>query len=495
MAFTRAQARTLCANNAEVGLTIDDPRLDVRIDEAMRRLIRHYNSFVRREEYESNPITFVANSDPLQLDCPDSLKMVVLATWREENNAVAAAADLENRAYGLLDQDTVQAFEVNSKNTFKAWAAGTANCRNWYTGKVGLDTAGGLALSATKLKRYVSRAATWLYQKQYEYMLIERNRVRTSVPTLSVQPSNDTDVFNPVLDYEAVRLVIQAFALEGVSTSNEQLGAQNQGAQLAGQYYQEAIGLIYRKMDADLEALRHGTYTTALGTMTSNTFGFTRAQLALELPDGLKYSDIEMGRLVNSAERRLVESGKWKNAIADFEVTIADNGETDMPPEVETVLGATICDRPTLIRGRWYQVVQGGPGRVKWDNRGKVRELLIDRGEFIVSGHPVRRYFVNGCPANASLTVTAKRRFATKSADGDVMQIGHYSAVKAAAQCLKHEGFLSKEDRDPGLASYYWGLAQSILAAELAEYTGDSATPDMPVQTEGFGAGEMDCPL
>lgn len=491
MSLTRATARTLCAANAQTGLVSTDPRLDVQIDQAMARLIRHYNAFTRQEEYFHAPIVFAAASDPLQIDAPDSLKLVVLALWREENGRFEEAGALENRAYGLLDQDTVQAWEASNRDTYITAVASTAYTRTWYAARLGLDTTGGLSTSPVKLKRHVSRAADWIYQKVYEYQLLERNRVHAAAPTLATQPAvgSDSTVFSPVIDYETMRLVVQAMTLQGYQTMDPN------SQQIASGLLGQAASLISRRLDAELEALRHGTYTTALGALTSNTFGYFKAQLALELPMGLKLSDSEMGRLTNSAERRLVECGKWKNAIADFEVTIGTDGETDMPTEVEVVLGATICNQPTLIKGRWYEVVEGGPGRVKEDRKA-VTGLLVDRGEFMVSNVPVRRYYVAACQPDNTLLVRAKRRFATKSADADVMQIKNFGAVKAAAQSLIHEGFAGSEIagvpvRDPALAGFYWKTALGILAAELTEFVGEASQGSMPVQTIGFGAGEI----
>lgn len=491
MSLSRATARTLCAANAQTGLVSTDPRLDVQIDQAMARLVRHYNAFTRQEEYFHSPITFTAASDPLQIDAPDALKLMVLALWREENGRIDEAGALENRAYGLLDQDTTQAWEQTNRDAYLTNAASTAYTRSWYVARLGLDTVGGLSTSPAKLKRIVTRSADWIYQKIYEYQLIERNRVHGAAPTLATQPAQNADstAFAPVIDYETMRLVAQAITLQGYHPEDP-----NQ-QQIASAFLTQAAQLITRRLDAELEALRHGTYTTALGALTSNTFGYFKAQLALELPMGLKLSDSEMGRLVNSAERRLIECGKWKNAIADFEVTIGTNGETDMPTEVEVVLGATICDQPTLVKGRWYEVVEGGPGRVREDRKA-VTGLLVDRGEFIVSNVPVRRYYVAACQPDNTLMVRAKRRFATKSVDADVMQIKNFGAVKAAAQCLIHEGFAGSEIagvpvRDPALAGFYWSIAKKILSDELTEFVGEASQGSMPVQTIGFGAGEI----
>lgn len=486
MALTRAAARTLCASNAKVGLRESDPRLDQQIDQAMNRLVRRRNAFVRREEFDAAAITHNPTSDPLQLDAPDALKLMTLALWREENNELQMAGELEARAYSLLEQDIVQAFEAANKTTYLAAVAGTPFSRNWYAARIGLDTVGGLTTSYTKLKRYVSRAADWIYQKTYEFQLIERHRVHLAAPTLAEQMGYDTTPFSPVIDYETMRLVVQGFLLEGAAAPESPAPLQSSSALL-----QEALALLERKLLARLEELRHTTYSTNFAALTSNTFGATVAQLGLELPLGLKYSLAELKRLANSAERRLVESGKWKNAIADFEVAITEDFEVNMPQEVEVVLGATICNAPTLIKGRWYEVVEGGPGRVSDDALCSPRGILVDRGEFNVSNQRVRRYFVGACSAENTLIVRAKRRFIPHSADADVMMIRNYSAIKAAATCLIHEGFCGPEQRDQGLAAFYWRQAIQILADEMSEHMGDASAPTMPVQTLGFGAGEI----
>lgn len=501
MALSLATAKALCAANAQTGLVATDPRLADQIGQAMARLIRYRNAFVRREEYDATPITYSSSTDPLQLDEPDALKLMVLALWREENDKLDLAGALEQRANSLVAQNIVAAFEAANKAAYLTAVAGTANTRTWYAARLGLDTAGGLATSTAKLKRYVSRAASWIYQKYYEFQLIERNRVHSGLPTLAVQPVLDTDVFSPVLDYETIRLVVQALALESSAVNNEALGANNQGAALAAQCLAEALGLIARKLQAELEALRHGAYATVLAATTANTFGQYKASLALEMPNGIKLSDSEIGRLCNAAERRLVECGKWKGLVADFEIAITSTGETNMPPEVEAVLGATICNVPQLIKPQWYEISEGGQGRLNDDHRG-VGDILVRRpGDYTVDGQTVARYFVTGCSREGqTLKVRAKRRFLVKSSDGTAMQVKNFGALKAAAQCLMHEGFCGQEiagvpQRDPGLSAYYWNLAKKILDDELSENMGGEQ-PAIQVQVSGgFGAGDIYCPL
>src|SRR5688572_21802672 len=132
MALTRAQARTLCAPSGKVGLRESDPRLDEQINQAMSRLIRRRNAFVAREEYDAAPITFNPSTDPLQLDAPDALKLMVLTLWREENNEIEMASALETRAYQLLEQDIVQAFEAANKATYLANVQVNIGSRNWH---------------------------------------------------------------------------------------------------------------------------------------------------------------------------------------------------------------------------------------------------------------------------------------------------------------------------------------------------------------------------
>lgn len=489
MPTTILQARQLCAGSAEVGLTVADPRLLARINEAQRRLINFYNVLVRREEYDLPQLVYVArtgDTETLVLDEPDATKLQMIALWREENNLEDQAAKAEALARKIVSENLTAAVEAANKVQWQNYAAGAIHTKQWYWSKLGLDIPTLAASSEKKLRRLVDRAALWIYRRIFEYQLIERNRVRNGVPSRAAAPSDDTSVFPVPIEYEIVRLVAQAFLSEAAvqaDANSQAAGQQMLFTLLTG----EAVSLLTRTLDAELEALRHTTYTALLTSTTARTMGRAKAQIALEVPGAIRLSDNELGRLVNSAEQRLVESGKWKGMLKDAEIEIDAEGVVTMPPEIETVLAATINRRPALIKGQWYEFIPGGPG-FQEAGCSCVRQLLIDRGNNEATGE--RLYWIAGCKDGDTLHVRAKRRFVYK-ADDDLMQMRNYSALKNAVNGIMAEGFISGQSLNPQLATFHWSVAGKILSNELDEYLGDSAQGSMPVQMGSFAAFDI----
>lgn len=489
MASTILQTRQLCASSAEVGLTIADARLLARINEAQRRLIGYFNLLVRREEYDLAPIVYVPrtlDTETLLLDEPDATKLQVIALWREENDREEQAGKAQALARQIVSENLTARVEAANKAAWQTNAAGQAYTKKWYWSKLGLDIPVLAASSEIKLRRLVERVAAWVYRRIFEYQLIERNRVRNGVPSRAAAPSDDTSVFPVPIEYEIVRLVAQAFLSEAAvqaDANSQAAGQQMLFTLLTG----EAVSLLTRTLDAELEALRHTTYTALLTSTTARTMGRAKAQIALEVPGAIRLSDNELGRLVNSAEQRLVESGKWKGLLKDVEIEIDAAGVVTMPPEIETVLAATINRRPALIKGQWYEFIPGGPG---FQEAGCtcVRQLLIDRGLNEATGQ--RMYWIAGCKDGDTLHVRAKRRFIYK-ADADLMQMGNYSALKNAVNGILAEGFISEQSRNPQLAAFSWSVASKILNDERDEFLGDSAQGSMPVQMGSFAAFDI----
>lgn len=171
MPATLAQAKTLCASVADNGLCETDSRLVDRINEVQRRLLRHYNYLVRREEYDKGAIAWEAlddDEDELLLDDLDATKLMCLALWREENNLPEVAAALEAKAFALVQEEVAEKVEAASKAGWKYLLANADPGTYGYTrARLGLDLSPALLrYSDAKVGRLLNSAEEQLMMKR-----------------------------------------------------------------------------------------------------------------------------------------------------------------------------------------------------------------------------------------------------------------------------------------------------------------------------------------
>ena len=178
---TLLQAKNLCANIADCGLKLGDPRLVARINEAQRRLVKHYNFVVRREEYDEPQITWVeltSDTDELLLNELDATKLMVLALYREENNALDMAGPLEKRAQELVTESVITNSESNAKAAWQwSLSAYTPGTFGHTKARIGLDLYElSLRLTNSRIGRYVNSAEEALMMKGKAVGTIEELR-------------------------------------------------------------------------------------------------------------------------------------------------------------------------------------------------------------------------------------------------------------------------------------------------------------------------------
>jgi hypothetical protein len=268
MATLFITARGLLAPYVDNGVaTSDTGRIDARIDEAQRRLCDQYNFISRREESERPPLvwrqggtTGVPTTGDLILDNLDATKNMILALWREENNALDQAAALEKRAYEYIERNILNDVERERKTAFQALAtASNQNTLGGLTGRIGLETAAQYRLTESRIKSYINQA----YQQAVDHFnfIARREDNRQSAITFAVQVNN-SDIFNSLLPSEVVKLI----TLGLIATDN---GSDGSGLK------EQALGLIERNI------------TTAVETARRDALG-EEGRLHNELPEGEK---------------------------------------------------------------------------------------------------------------------------------------------------------------------------------------------------------------
>tara|TARA_B100001123_G_scaffold138946_1_gene161486 strand:- start:3052 stop:4062 length:1011 start_codon:yes stop_codon:yes gene_type:complete len=139
------------------------------------------------------------------------------------------------------------------------------------------------------------------------------------------------------------------------------------------------------------------------------TLGTAKTRVAKHL--NLCDTDSRVTGYINEAQRRLIESGKWKGTYGKFTLCATD-GCIAWPRQIETIESVAVCENPGIVRNGWFEFVESGYGLL--DNKDNVGYQLLDRGESPThkgmsgDGKKVRVYaFLD---ADAGKTVTIQGR-------------------------------------------------------------------------------------
>ncbi len=188
-----------------------------------------------------------------------------------------------------------------------------------------------------------------------------------------------------------------------------------------------------------MEFKRHNDYTTTLSSSTPGTVAWTVARLALETPMGLKLTNTELNSVYELAEKRLIDMGKYKDTIQQFEATVQD-GCVYFPATVESILVAKLSGTtsstpswPIPIRGEFFEYMENGPS--DWPCSGA---RLVDEGEVYseCDGTTRRKYRLRTWDnISHTLLVVAKLRW-FKKAQTEQTTIKNFEALRLMSQAI-----------------------------------------------------------
>lgn len=106
------------------------------------------------------------------------------------------------------------------------------------------------------------------------------------------------------------------------------------------------------------------------------TLGTAKDRIAKHL--NLCATDSRTTDYINEAQRRLIESGKWKGTYGKFTLC-ATNGCIAWPRQIETIETVAVCSNPGTVRNGWFEFVESGYGLMS--NKDNIGYQLLDRGE------------------------------------------------------------------------------------------------------------------
>ena len=136
------------------------------------------------------------------------------------------------------------------------------------------------------------------------------------------------------------------------------------------------------------------------------TLGTAKTRIAKHL--NLCATDARTTEYINEAQRRLIESGKWKGTYGRFNIC-ATSGCIAWPRQIETIETVAVSENVGVVRNGWFEFVESGYGLL--DNKDNVGYQLLDRGESPThkdmsgAGKPIRVYAFNEADAGKTITI------------------------------------------------------------------------------------------
>lgn len=227
--------------------------------------------------------------------------------------------------------------------------------------------------------------------------------------------------------------------------------------------------------------LRKHNYLKDIVDFRQGTLGWTRAQIALDMPEALRMSKRDLTWTIQQAERRLMERNIWKDTVVTIHGTVL-GGILYMPTNVEGVLAVDLNGRPIPIRSQFFQHLDNGPGGFPCDH------MLIDQGNKQQPGFaaPRRAYkLIADCSNGSNFTAVCKLRWVLKDPD-DMMSIRNYEAIRLMVSAKTKE----ETPQTVQLAQLDQQAALDILDKELKNYLA-GIRHTVHVQTYGFTMSDV----
>lgn len=317
-------------------------------------------------------------------------------------------------------------------------------------------------------------------------------------PTNAIVTVTGAKRFIPIKSDEDYLIVQNIEALKYIILSIER--NENSAPDEAPKYRQQAMELLQSEVKKHLldprnYMRRKSAYQQDTIDFHENTFGWTRANIALDIEEAMKTGKIDLTWSINQAERRLMTSGKiYKDMVSTIQATVV-GGDIYFPLNVGAVLAIDIEGRPIPVRSQFFQQLENGPGGFP------AYEMLIDQGdEYLPSTQSLRRKYklVTNCQDGQLITAVCQLRWLSKKPH-DLMTIKNYEAIRLMMTAkFQNE---NKPDQTVPTAPQMKQLnmqesnaneqaAFRILDNELHNYlAGIRFTPH--IQTGGFGLGDV----
>lgn len=298
-----------------------------------------------------------------------------------------------------------------------------------------------------------------ILRRQYDYPGLTPNatvRVTGAKRYIPITADNQYLIVQNVL---ALKWMIQAIE-----------AAENNDRANAEAYKKDCFDLLTaevkkHQLDPRNSLKRKAGYDADLVNYPQDTFGWMRARLAFELPDGLKMGKSELTRLLEQAEMRLISRGQWVGTLQEYTAEVV-SGHILCPVNVQSIVAIDLCCQPIDVKNLFLEYIQGGPGK------NCCYPYLIDEGEMqYPNGDRRRQYKLNSSSEVELISFVGKLRW-VKKAPSDFMTIKNFEAIRLMCMAIKG-------DDSAELKSIY------ECEREMREYLAGQMQV-IPVQLENF---------
>jgi hypothetical protein len=466
------------------GLKYSKDELRQFISKGVEKLSQRYNYLIKagrfgvKSELAELPLQ-VPNYDSALPPQPfrdyDLIKLITMSVVYFNANQLDASKNVEEQAFEKLEQKVTIDLESKRHTEYQnILDAAEPNTYGHVKARLALELPNGLKLSEKELTELVVKSQEKLV-RHYNFLITAgRLGVKKPLPKVDTNYAPQNSALPPIKEYEAIKYA-------ALSISAVMAGQQDQAMLLD----KEAQTVLEQSLTTGLETDRHALYANAITSAASDSFGYFKARLALDIPDGLQMTDDEVGRFINRAEETLILKGKWPGTVDETKLTLPEDGNIYFPSNLETILSAAVSDgRPIPIYGRQYDFHENGPGYSVAGDNNKVL-ALIDRGETFVDGRRVRVYFVKGNSGAAKcVRILYKKKFAPHTSSEDKMLILNYPAILEMVLALKAQA------TSPEVAKYHENNAIQLLRSELQENQSGNRF-NLKIQAKAFAISEV----
>jgi len=466
------------------GLKYSKEEIREVISKGVGKLAQRYNYLLKAgrfgvkselPELSLNIPSYDSAMPPVPFRDYDLIKLVSMSVIYFNANQLEASKNVEEQAFKKLEDKATIDLESKRHDEYQIILDDSEpNTYGHAKARLALELPNGLKLSEKELTELIVKSQEKLV-RHYNFLITAgRLGVKKPLPKVSTNYTPSNSAVMPIKEYEAIKYA-------ALSISAVMAGQQDQAMLLD----KEAQTVLEQSLTTGLETDRHELYKNALTSAVPDSFGYFKARLALDIPDGLQMTDDEVGRFINRAEETLILKGKWPGTVDETRLTFPEDGNVYLPSNVETILSASASDgRPIPVYGRQYDFHENGPGYSTGDDNNNVLSL-IDRGETFVDGRRVRVYFVRGnSGAEKCVRILYKRKFAPHISGEDKMFILNYPAILEMALALKAQA------TSPEVAKYHENNAIQLLRSELQENQSGNRF-NLKVQAKAFAISEV----
>jgi hypothetical protein len=307
-------------------------------------------------------------------------------------------------------------------------------------------------------------------RRQYDYPGLTPNSVVQVTGDRRYVPITQTTDTLIVQNIEALKLIILSIERNENNAPQEAMAYRQQGFELLQAEVKKHL------LDPNNMMKRKSKYEDDLVNFPFGSMAWTRARIALEVPNAMQQGKQQLTRILEMAEWRLMEKGMWRGTLKEYSAQVV-GGYVYFPKDVFSILAVDLDGYPIDLRNQFSEFQENGPGM-----RSYCHPALVDKGEelFPASGNTRRKFLLHASGTTPShINVIAKIRWIAKQ-PADQMTIKCYEALR-----LMSQGIVKERNEKWQEAVVDTQMAVQAANDDLTDYLrGMKFTPT--VQTHGF---------